>query len=173
MRDFVFVKKSDSTQKATLRVDMVDDKVEKLTVMWCNGVRGTEFEKIIPWKCGSVTSMTEIQKFCEQYQAEMDCYMYGGEQVVLLGAPVHKLTVTATITGASTAKATLKGTKEGAEPTSDKIEFNTGEAKEIQGIEGYNYAWEVSGNVSWTSGAPEAFVCTEDKEIALAITVSE
>lgn len=172
MRDFVFVRKDDATKKATLRVDMVEDKVEKLTIMWCDGVRDTEFEKIIPWKCGTVTSMTEVQEFCEQYQAELDCYMYGGEQVVVMGAPTHKLTVTATITGAATAKATLKGTKDGAEPINDEIEFNTGVAKELQGIEGYNYTWEVADNVSWTSSAPEAFTCTEDKTIALALTVS-
>lgn len=35
MRDFVFVRKDDATKKATLRVDMVEDKVEKLTIMWC------------------------------------------------------------------------------------------------------------------------------------------
>lgn len=49
---------------------------------------------------------------------------------------------------------------------------NTGVAKELQGIEGYNYTWEVADNVSWTSSAPEAFTCTEDKTIALALTVS-
>lgn len=63
MRDFVIVNKEDTTKKATLRVDMVEDKTEKLTIMWCDGVRDTEFEKIIPWKCGTVTSMTEIEEW--------------------------------------------------------------------------------------------------------------
>ena len=63
MRDFVIVSKDDATKKATLRVDMVEDKVEKLTIMWCDGVRDTEFEKIIPWKCGTVTSMTEAEEW--------------------------------------------------------------------------------------------------------------
>ena len=44
MRDFVIVNKEDTTKKATLRVDMVEDKTEKLTIMWCDGVRDTEFE---------------------------------------------------------------------------------------------------------------------------------
>lgn len=171
MRDFVFVKRSDS-QKATIRVDMVDNNVEQLTVMWCDGVRGTEFEKILPWKCGSVTSMTDIETWVQNYQAEYDVYMYGGSQIKKLGSPTHKLTVTATITGEGPAKVVLKGTKEGALSISDEIEFANGVAKEIEGIEGYTYTWEVSGKVSWTSDAPEAFVCTEDKVISLEITVS-
>ena len=71
MRDFVIVNKEDTTKKATLRVDMVEDKTEKLTIMWCDGVRDTEFEKIIPWKCGTVTSMTEIEEWATQYQSEL------------------------------------------------------------------------------------------------------
>lgn len=172
MRDLVFVKKDDATKKATLRVDMVENNFEELTIMWCSGVQGTEFEKIIPWKCGSVTSMTEVKKFCEQYQATYDCLLYGGSSVVTLGAPLHELTVTATITGADTAKATLKGTKTGAVSTTEEIQFTTAVAKKINGIEGYTYEWEVSGDVSWTSGsAPEAFVCTADADIALGLTV--
>ena len=38
------------------------------------------------------------------------------------------------------------------------------------GIEGYSYTWELVSPYTWTSGAPEAFVCTEDKDIALAIS---
>lgn len=170
MRDFVIVSKDDATKKATLRVDMVEDKVEKLTIMWCDGVRDTEFEKIIPWKCGTVTSMTEVEEWAAQYQSEYDVYMYGGEQVVVLGAPTHKLTVTATVTNNSKANVILKGTKEGALDVSSEIELTSGEAKEIQGIEGYNYTWELVSPYTWTSGAPAAFVCTEDKTIALAIS---
>ena len=107
MRDFVIVNKEDTTKKATLRVDMVEDKTEKLTIMWCDGVRDTEFEKIIPWKCGTVTSMTEIEEWATQYQSELDVYMYGGEQVQVLGAPTHKLTVTATVTNNSKANVIL------------------------------------------------------------------
>lgn len=170
MRDFVIVNKEDTTKKATLRVDMVEDKTEKLTIMWCDGVRDTEFEKIIPWKCGTVTSMTEIEEWATQYQSELDVYMYGGEQVQVLGAPTHKLTVTATVTNNSKANVILKGTKEGALPVSDEIELTSGELKEIQGIEGYSYTWELVSPYTWTSVAPEAFVCTEDKDIALAIS---
>lgn len=170
MRDFVIINKEDTTKKATLRVDMVEDKTEKLTIMWCDGVRDTEFEKIIPWKCGTVTSMTEIEEWATQYQSELDVYMYGGEQVQVLGAPTHKLTVTATVTNNSKANVILKGTKEGALPVSDEIELTSGEPKEIQGIEGYSYTWELVSPYTWTSGAPEAFVCTEDKDIALAIS---
>ena len=108
MRDFVIVNKEDATKKATLRVDMVEDKIEKLTIMWCDGVRDTEFEKIIPWKCGTVTSMTEIEEWAAQYQSEYDVYMYGGEQVKKLGAETFKLTLTANITGGSTCEVNLE-----------------------------------------------------------------
>lgn len=170
MRDFVIVNKDDATKKATLRVDMVEDKIEKLTIMWCDGVRDAEFEKIIPWKCGTVTSMTEIEEWAAQYQSEYDVYMYGGEQVKLLGAPTHTLTVTATVTNNSKANVILKGEKEGALPLSEEIELTSGTPKEIQGIEGYSYTWELVSPYTWTSGAPAAFVCTEDKDIALAIS---
>lgn len=170
MRDFVFVNKEDNTKKATLRVDMVEDKIEKFTIMWCDGVRNTEFEKIIPWKCGSVVSMTEMEEWFGDYQSVLDGYIYGGEQVKVMGAPTHVLKVTATITNNSKVTATLKGTKEGAMPISDEIELTTGVEKEIQGIEGYSYTWEIPSPYTWTSGAPAAFVCTEDKTIALAIT---
>lgn len=50
------------------------------------------------------------------------------------------------------------------------IELTSDTPKEIQGIEGYNYTWELFSPYTWTSGAPAAFVCTEDKTIALAIT---
>lgn len=170
MRDFVIINKDDTTKKATLRVDMVEDKIENLTIMWCDGVRDTEFEKIIPWKCGTVTSMTEIEEWAAEYQAEYDVYMYGGEQIKKMGAPTHKLTVTATIANNSTVTAILKGTKDGAISTSDEIALTTAVPKEIQGIEGYSYTWELPSPYTWTSGAPAAFVCTEDKEIALAIS---
>jgi len=172
MRDFVFVMKSDSTKKATLRTDIVEDKIEKFTVMWCEGVKNTEFESIIPWKCGSVISMTDLNKFAIEYQSVLDGYMYGSEQMKVLGAPTHKLTVTATVTGSSTATAILKGTKEGALPTSDIINFTTAVAKELVGIEGYSYTWELPTKTSWTTSAPAAFVCTQDKTIALAVTVT-
>lgn len=66
MIDFLFVSKTDASKKATLRVDMVDGNIERFTVMWCDGVRGTEFEKNLPWKCGSVLSKTEITTWAEK-----------------------------------------------------------------------------------------------------------
>ena len=172
MRSFVFVKKDDATKKATIKVDMVDNKFEIMTIMQYFHVVGTEFEKIFPWKEGSVVSMTEIREFCESWQGEYDCYLYGGQNVVTLGAPVYELTITATITGGDTAKATLKGTKSGAVSTSQEIEFTTAVAKKVPGIEGYSYSFELGEGVEWTSGtAPEAFVCDGDETVALALTI--
>lgn len=85
MIDFLFVSKTDASKKATLRVDMVDGNIdERFTVMWCDGVRGTEFEKNLPWKCGSVLSKTEITTWAEKNKASYQVYEYAGEEVTLL-----------------------------------------------------------------------------------------
>lgn len=144
-------------------------------------VEGSIEGVINEFKGGSVISLSTISRFVANNtgieavamspdDAKLDVYMYGGEQVQVLGAPTHKLTVTATVTNNSKANVILKGTKEGALPVSDEIELTSGEPKEIQGIEGYSYTWELVSPYTWTSVAPEAFVCTEDKDIALAIS---
>lgn len=84
MIDFLFVSKTNASKKATLRVDMVDGNIERFTVMWCDGVRGTEFEKNLPWKCGSVLSKTEITAWAEDNKASYQVYEYAGEEVTLL-----------------------------------------------------------------------------------------
>lgn len=169
MRDFVIVNKEDATKKATLRVDMVEDKIEKLTIMWCDGVRDTEFEKIIPWKCGTVTSMTEIEEWAAQYQSEYDVYMYGGEQVKKLGAETFKLTLTANITGGSTCEVNLEGTKDGASPIEDKVTLNNGEPKELEIISGWEYKLTLtSGNLN--SGDPGTWTADADKIVTLGVS---
>lgn len=169
MRDFVFVNKDDATEKCTLRADIVESGSEKFTVMWCEGVRGTNFEKILPWKCGSVLSMTEMKEWFEDYKTVLDGYIYGGEQVIKLGDGTHVLTVTATITGGMSVQVTLTATKDGEEPIEAEIPLERGVPKELQGIDGYTYAWTLPINARWVGEAPAPFVCTEDKEIALTI----
>lgn len=159
MRDFVIVKKADNS-KATLRVDIISDDFEKFTVMWMEGVRGTEFENVLPWHQGSVTSMTEIEEWAQENNDNYSVYEYGREQIVLVGAT--KATVTMT------------GTYDNMPPISDTFEVENSVAKKVNGIEGYNYTFAiVSENASWTSSAPEAFDCEEDKSVALGITVTE
>lgn len=173
MRDFVIVKKADNS-KATLRVDIISDDFEKFTVMWMEGVRGTEFENVLPWHQGSVTSMTEIEEWAQENNDNYSVYEYGREQIVLVGATTHVITINPTITGATKATVTMTGTYDNMPPISDTFEVENSVAKKVNGIEGYNYTFAiVSENASWTSSAPEAFDCEEDKSVALGITVTE
>lgn len=173
MRDFCIVKKDDNSKVATLRVDIIDDDFEKFTVMYMEGVKGSEFESILPWHQGSVISMTEIEEWARENEDEYSVYEYGGEQIVLVGATTHVITITPTITGASKATVTLTGTYDNMPPISDTFEVENSVEKKVNGIEGYNYTFSiVSEKASWTS-EPEAFDCEGDKAISLQITVEE
>lgn len=172
MRDFCIVKKSDKT-KATLRVDIVSDDFEKFTVMWMEGVKGTEFQNILPWHQGSVISMTEIEEWAKQNSENYSVYEYGSEQIILVGAETHEITITPTIAGATKAKVTMKGTFEGMPDINDTFEVENSVSKKVKGIDGYNYSFTlVDENASWTSSAPSAFDCDGDKSVELGITIS-
>lgn len=75
MVQFVFTTKQDS-QQCTLTTDAISINTETFTIMQCDGVRGTCFEKIIPWKCGTVVSMYEIKMFAQQYNDRINCIAY-------------------------------------------------------------------------------------------------
>lgn len=171
MRDFVFVQKDDATKKCTLRTDIVQSGSENFTVMWCEGVQGTNFEKILPWNCGSVLSKTEMEEWFENYKDILDGYIYGGEQVIKLGDGTHELTVVASITGGLSVELTLTATKSGKEPMEATITLQKDTPKVLQGIDGYTYAWTLPVTANWVGEAPAPFVCTEDKEIDLKINI--
>ena len=130
MRDFVIVKKADNS-KATLRVEIISDDFEKFTVMWMEGVRGTEFENVLPWHQGSVTSMTEIEKWAQENNGNYSVYEYGREQIVLVSATTHVITINPTITGATKATVTMTGTYDNMPPISNTFEVENSVAKKV------------------------------------------
>lgn len=83
---FELVKKSDATKKCTVKVDMVDGSVENCTVMTVDNVKGTEFEKVLPWHQGSVTSMTEIKQWAEANVTDYTMYQYEGDKEAVVVA---------------------------------------------------------------------------------------
>lgn len=168
MRDYVFVNK-DTKAKATLRTDIIDGN-ERFTIMRLEGVQGTEFEKIMPFKPGTVITKKEMEEWFETFQGILDGYIYGGEQVVLMGAETFDLTITPTITGATSCQLTLSGTKEGAEPIQDTVTVNTGEEKVLKIIDGWEYKITLpTGTI--TGGDPGTWTADADKAVALAITI--
>lgn len=83
MIDFIITKKSDETKKAVIKIDMIDGNIEKCTVMYISGVRGTEFETVLPWRQGSVTSMTEIKQWAQENVTNYTMYEGNNEAVVV------------------------------------------------------------------------------------------
>lgn len=172
MRDFCFFNKSNK-KMATLRVDIVDDSFERFTVMWMEGVKDTEYEKILPWHQGSVTSLEEIEEWAKQNSDSYSVYEYGGEQVMLIGSTTHVVTLKPTITGATKVNVTMTGKHLEMPDINDTFEIENSVDKKVNCIDGYNYSFKiVDSNASWTSEAPEEFECTEDKDVELQITVS-
>ena len=86
MIDFIITKKSDETKKAVIKIDMIDGNIEKCTVMYISGVKGTEFETVLPWRQGSVTSMTEIKQWAQENVTNYTMYEYEGNNEAVVVA---------------------------------------------------------------------------------------
>lgn len=168
MRDFVFVNKT-SGDKCTLRTDIIDGN-DRFTVMWLEGVVGTEFEKFIPFNQSTVTTVEEIAEWFKDYSSTYDGYIYGGEQLVVIGAETFPLTITPTIDGSNAVKICLNATKEGANPIQDVIELTNGKPKVLQMISGYRYNITLpKGEI--TSGDPGTWTASAAKEVELEIAI--
>lgn len=173
MIDFLFVSKTTASKKATLRVDMVDSNIERFTVMWCDGVRGTEFENVLPWHQGSVLSRSDIETWAQQNSENYSVYEYGGDQIVLVGAQTHDIKITPTITGGNNVTIKMTGSYEGMPDITDVIDLENSVVKTVKGIEGYNYTFSiVTEKANWTSSAPEAVKVDGDEEVAIQVTIS-
>lgn len=86
MIDFIITKESDETKKAVIKIDMIDGNIEKCTVMYISGVKGTEFETVVPWRQGSVTSMTEIKQWAQENVTNYTMYEYEGNNEAVVVA---------------------------------------------------------------------------------------
>jgi hypothetical protein len=82
MRDILFIKKDDGS-KCVFRTNQTSVDSEQITLMDCHGFKGTWFEHTIPFRCGSVVSMTDLRNFCKDH-SELSVTMYGGREIVVL-----------------------------------------------------------------------------------------
>jgi hypothetical protein len=168
MKDFVFVNKT-SGEKCTLRTDIIDGN-DRFTIMYLEGVRGTEFETIMPFNQSTVMTVAEMEKWFKDYSTTYNGYIYGGEQIVVLEATTFNLVITPTITGATQCEITLNATKEGENPIQDVITLNNDQVKTLKILEGWTYEIKLpKGEIN--SGDPGSWEADADKAIELAITI--
>lgn len=170
MRDFVFLTKNDPVQKATLRVDIIDDKSENFTIMWIDGIEGTVFEKYFPWKLGEVITEDEIEALLIQFQPVLTGVKYGEDTVKTFGVEEHELTITPTITNGHETFIIVSCKNEYDVAMKKTVPLTYGVPTTVEIVEGFEYSFELIGADTWTVDAPEAFTCDGDKAVALDIT---
>lgn len=171
MRDFVFVVKSDEDKKATIRVDIIDDKSENFTIMWIDGIEGTVFEKYFPWKVGEVVTEAEIEALLIQFQPELMGVKYGEDAVKTLGVEEHELTINPTITNGDKAFITVSCENEYGVVMKKTVPLTSGVPSTVEIVEGFEYSFKLVGMDAWTLEAPEPFTCDGDEEVTLAVSV--
>lgn len=85
MIDIVVINKT-SDAHCRLRCSAVDGEIENFTLMQFTGVKGTEFEGVLPWKEGTVVSETEIWNWATDNQDKYTVHRYEGNNTpVVLG----------------------------------------------------------------------------------------
>lgn len=170
MKEIVFINKK-TQKKATLKTDIIDGN-QRFTVMYMEGVKDTDFEKILPFNIGTVFDMQELNEWFELQQGVLSGYIYGGESIVALGAEEFDLTINPTVTGEGSASVVIKGEKEGAENTVETVALENSTPKVVKIIGGWKYTM-TSANEGVLSGDTSSFTASEDKTVNLTITFSE
>lgn len=171
MRDFVFVMKSDEDKKATIRVDIIDDKSENFTIMWMDGVEGTVFEKYLPWKLGDVIDEDDVNDLFNQFQPVLTGVKYGEHTVKTLGVEEHELTITPAITNGDKTFIIVSCENEYGVAMKKTVPLTSGVPSIVEIVEGFEYSFELVGTDTWTLDAPEPFTCDGDEAVSLAITI--
>lgn len=173
MRDFVFSLKESPNVKATLRTDIINDKFELFTIMWREGVQNTKFEKIIPWKLGTVLTEKAIKEHVKDFQPILKVEKYGeADGIRQIGVTEYTLTMTPIITGdATTADVIIRTSNKYGDVFDKKITLEkNGEDKTFAIVEGFTYDFYlVDAENSWTV-TPASVVCDGNKQIELKIT---
>lgn len=170
MKELVFIDKR-TQEKAVLKTDIMDGN-QRFTVMYMEGVKNTNFEKILPFNVGTVFDMQDLEKWFELQQGVLSGYIYGGEEIVSLGVEEFDLTINPTVTGEGSASVLVKGEKEGAENTVETVALENSTPKILKIIEGWKYTI-TSANDGVLSGDTSSFTASENKSINLTITFSE
>lgn len=171
MRDFVFSLKESPNVKATLRTDIIDDSFELFTIMWWEGVENTNFEKIIPWKLGTVLTEKVIKERIKEFQPILSCVKYGEDAVKILGVEEHELTITPTITNGDEAFVIVVCENEFGHVFKKTVPLIDGETSTVEIVEGFEYSFELSGEGDAWVTEPDAFVCNGDKSVSLGIAI--
>ncbi len=171
MRDFIFSLKDSPNVKATLRTDIIDDSFELFTIMWWEGVENTNFEKIIPWKLGTVLTEKVIKERIKEFQPILSCVKYGEDAVKILGVEEHELTITPTITNGDEAFVIVVCENEFGHVFKKTVPLIDGETSTVEIVEGFEYSFELSGEGDAWVTEPDAFVCNGDKSVSLGIAI--
>ena len=171
MRDFIFVMKSDENKKATVRVDMIDDKSEKFTILWMESVSGTEFEKYLPWKLGDVTDEDEIEAVFLKLQPIMKCTKFGGSSIKTFGVEEYVLTITPSITNGDKTSVIVYCENSDGYIFEKVIEIEDGKTSEVEIIKGFDYLFKLTGDNTWTTEAPDVITCEGDESVSIAISM--
>lgn len=167
MKDLVFIDKK-TQKKAVIRTDIIDGN-RRFTVMYMEGVKNTDFEKILPFGIGTVTDMQSLQEWFELRQGMLNGYIYDDEKIIPLGAKEYDLTINPTITGEGSAKIEIKGEKEGAENISETTPLKNSIPVVFKIIGGWKYTI-TSTNEGVLSGDTSSFTASGNKTLNLTIT---
>lgn len=171
MRDILFIKKDDGS-KCVFRTNQTSVDSEQITLMDCHGFRGTWFEHVIPFRCGSVVSMTDLRNFAKDH-SELSVTMYGGQEVVVLspGATLDFSVKIWNYDGETENKNdkvsfTLLGvvpdTAQDPEPEilfEQEFEAKSGESFHVGMEYGVMYGFILNSQVNFSWNTPEPFVC--------------
>lgn len=174
MRDFVFSLKESPNVNATLRTDIINDKFELFTIMWWEGVENTNFEKIIPWKLGTVLTEKVIKERIKEFQPVLKVEKYGeASGIRSIGVGEYTLTIIPTIVGdTTTADIIIRTSNKYGDMFDKTITLENAVPKTFAIVEGFTYSFYLVDEAnSWTGDTPPAAViCDGNENIALGIT---
>lgn len=174
MRDIVLRFKDGDKEQCVLRVDLLNEW-ETTTISWCAGVKGTRFEDLIPFRCGTTMTMTDFEQWFAENKSVIEGWIYGGFQMEILGAEKHTVEVTPVITLAEKATVILTGTPTGGEGPihSDTLELTNNVPVKLTVYAQYNYVWSLPEGESWVEEPSEFEVSDDSTKITLKIKVGE
>lgn len=171
MREFIFSLKEDSSKKASIKVDIIDDKSEYFTIMAMEGFSDTIFERHIPLGIGSVITEDDIDAIFAEFQPIFDGFKYFPNSKKTLGVAEYELTITPTITNGTETDVLVICENIFGDSFKKTVHLKNEETSVVKIIDGFDYAFQNLSENSWTSGAPESILCEGDEEVSLEITV--
>lgn len=180
MRDILFIKKDDGS-KCVFRTNQTSVDSEQITLMDCHGLRGTWFEHVIPFRCGSVVSMTDLRNFANELKSEIKVIMCSGDESHELVSDFNlnlSVNLVEKVIGTSTTTIALIGEDSNDNVVSvNELSVHNGSELDIPIKSGVKYSFEIdSENYYWfgdsgETDAPDPFVC--DGDVTMEITIAK